>query len=99
MKTRSTMIGLLCGGCLLVSPSLAGKALEAEPNHTTLGFSIPIAGGLTRVTGKFTQFDISATVEGERPLDDVTAWTVTATIATASIDTGIPRSVRWTCTG
>lgn len=89
MKTRSTLVGLLCAGCLLVPPSLAGQELEAEPNHTTIGFVIPIAGGLTRVTGKFTQFDISVNVEKGRLLDDVTAWTVTATIATASIDTGI----------
>src|ERR1700751_719021 len=27
--------------------------LVAEPNHSTIGFSMPISGGLTRITGKF----------------------------------------------
>ena len=32
--------------------------LEIEPNHSTIGFSIDIAGGATKVTGKFTDFEL-----------------------------------------
>ncbi len=31
--------------------------VKVEPNHSTVGFVVPIAGGITKVTGKFT--DIS----------------------------------------
>lgn len=59
--------------------------LEAEPNHSTIGFSIGIAGGMTRVTGKFTRFDARVIYDPEDP----TRWSIAADIEAASIDTGI----------
>jgi polyisoprenoid-binding protein YceI len=34
------------------------KPLRIDKNHSTLGFEVPIVGGLSKVTGKFTDFDI-----------------------------------------
>lgn len=63
----------------------ASFRLEAEPNHSTIGFSVPIAAGMTRVTGKFTRFEASVLYDAE----DVSKWSIAAAIDAASVDTGI----------
>ncbi len=63
----------------------ASFRLEAEPNHSTIGFSVPIAAGMTRVTGKFTRFEASILYN----VDDPSRWTLEASIEAASVDTGI----------
>lgn len=59
--------------------------LTVEPNHSTIGFRIPISTGITLVTGKFMDFDLSLTlVDGD--------WTKSSaqfTIQATSINTGI----------
>lgn len=59
--------------------------LTVEPNHSTIGFRIPISSGITLVTGKFMDFDLSLTlVDGD--------WTKSSaqfTIQATSINTGI----------
>lgn len=89
MKRTLLFFALLCVGSLIAQPSFAAQTLEVEPNHSTIGFSIPIAGGLTRVTGKFTDFEIFLTYDGDEVLADVGSWKLVAKIATSSIDTGI----------
>jgi polyisoprenoid-binding protein YceI len=59
--------------------------LEAEPNHSSIGFTIPIAHGMTRVTGKFTAF--TATIRFQD--GDLSQCAVEASIQAASVDTGI----------
>ena len=59
--------------------------LTAEPNHSTVGFSISIAG-FTRVTGKFTDFDLELDWNMHHP----DSSSLVARIRTASILTGIP---------
>ena len=56
-----------------------------EPNHSTIGFVVKIAGGVTRVTGKFTDFDLEMDYVDE----DITKSSVLFTIQAASINTGI----------
>lgn len=63
----------------------ASFRLQAEPNHSTIGFSVPIAAGMTRVTGKFTRFEASMLYD----VDDPSRWTLEASIEAASVDTGI----------
>jgi polyisoprenoid-binding protein YceI len=63
----------------------ASFRLQAEPNHSTIGFSVPIAAGMTRVTGKFTRFEASVLYD----VDDPSRWTLEASIEAASVDTGI----------
>ena len=55
--------------------------------HSTVGFSVPILGGMSRVTGKFTEFNINIAHDEA----DITKSSVAATIKTASINTGIAR--------
>jgi polyisoprenoid-binding protein YceI len=72
---------------LVLSTVYAGTPREykIDTNHSTVGFSVPILGGLSKVTGKFTDFNI-ALMNDEA---DITKSTVKAIIKTASIDTGI----------
>jgi polyisoprenoid-binding protein YceI len=70
-----------------VSESAPGPryVLALEPNHSTVGFSIPIAGGITRVTGKFK--DVAGRIVMNE--NDPGRSSVEVTIQAASIDTGI----------
>ena len=56
-----------------------------DTNHSTIGFRIPIAGGMSEVEGKFTDFKIDVIYDDQ----NVGNSSVTATIQTASINTGI----------
>ena len=61
------------------------EKLTAEPNHSTIGFAVPIGGGLTRVTGKFTDFDLNFDYVEKK----LTRSKVVFAIKTASITTDI----------
>ena len=56
-----------------------------DKNHSALGFSVPIMGGLSEVEGKFTDFSIAIKYD----TTDVTKSSVVTTIQTKSIDTGV----------
>ena len=56
-----------------------------DKNHSALGFSVPIMGGLSEVEGKFTDFSIAINYD----TTDVTKSSVVTTIQTKSIDTGV----------
>jgi polyisoprenoid-binding protein YceI len=76
--------------CLLLvtfAPASLAASYEVDTAHSTVGFSVPILGGLSRVSGKFSDF--KATIVYDEA--DITKSSVTATIKTASIDTGIER--------
>ena len=60
---------------------------ETDGAHSNVGFSIPVAGGLSHVRGKFTDFKVEIVYDDK----DVTKSSVNAVIKTASIDTGIER--------
>lgn len=60
---------------------------ETDTAHSNVGFSIPVAGGLSQVRGKFTEFKVDIVYDDK----DVTKSSVNAVIKTASIDTGIER--------
>jgi polyisoprenoid-binding protein YceI len=59
----------------------------ADAAHSNVGFSIPILGGMSSVSGKFTDFTIEIVYDDK----DVTKSSVNAVIKAASIDTGIER--------
>ncbi len=73
------------GALALLALASGAFRFEAERNHSTIGFSIGIASGMTRVTGKFTRFEASVMGDPEDP----TTWSITADIEAASVDTGI----------
>ncbi len=58
--------------------------LIAEPAYSTIQFSVPIANGLTRVTGKFNFFNVDI----ELVDNDITKSRVKASIKVSSLNTG-----------
>jgi len=60
-------------------------AFKVDRNHSTIGFEVPIMGGLSKVPGKFTDFDVAVVYDE----GDITKSLVNATIRVASVDTGI----------
>jgi len=63
-----------------------GKPYPIDVNHSTVGFSVPIMEGLSKVSGKFTDFNITLNNDDK----DVTKSSVSVVIKSASINTGIP---------
>lgn len=61
------------------------RKLQVEPNHSTVGFSISIAG-FSEVTGKFTDFQILVDWDDTQMI----AKGISAEIQATSINTGIP---------
>ena len=57
-----------------------------DTNHSTIGFSVSIMNGLSRVNGKFTDFTVTLTNDDK----DITKSSVSVVIKAASINTGIP---------
>lgn len=72
---------------LLVSNSINGQVQmrSIEPNHSTIGFSIPVSG-ITRVTGKFMSFELSMNLVDENHEKSGIIFTIDP----SSITTGIP---------
>ena len=71
---------------LVATPSSGPPELErVDTNHSTCGFSVPILGGLSRVTGKFSSFRVELDFDPADP----EAATVLVDIDAASADTGI----------
>ncbi|MCM3872136.1 MAG: YceI family protein [Pyrinomonadaceae bacterium] len=58
---------------------------DIDAAHSNIGFSIPLAGGLSHLRGKFTEFTVTIIYDDK----DVTRSSVEAVIKSASIDTGI----------
>jgi polyisoprenoid-binding protein YceI len=59
--------------------------IPIDTNHSTVGFSVSIMGGLSKVNGKFTDF----TVTLRHNEKDITKSSVSVVIKAASINTGI----------
>ena len=75
--------------CTLVlvgfSLPVVAEPVAMDVNHSTLGFSVPILGGISAVTGKFMDW----TVELDLDPKDFTKSTFRAVIKAESVDTGI----------
>ena len=56
-----------------------------DNNHSTVGFSVPIMNGLSKVSGKFTDFAVVLTNDEK----DITESSVSVVIKATSINTGI----------
>ena len=56
-----------------------------DRNHSTIGFEVPIIGGISKVTGKFTDFDVQLVWD----VENLSNSSVLTTIQVASVDTGI----------
>jgi polyisoprenoid-binding protein YceI len=60
---------------------------ETDTAHSNIGFSVPIAGGLSHVRGKFTDFNVAIIYDDK----DISKSSVNAVIKATSVDTGIER--------
>lgn len=87
MLKRFTLAVFLASLSALSAPARAVATVEysVDANHSTVGFSIPILDGVSRVRGKFTDFSVDINYDDT----DATRSSVTAKIKAASIDTGI----------
>jgi polyisoprenoid-binding protein YceI len=93
MKTKLwAKVAGTCVFALLASAALRAQDKPAGPppfkvdhNHSTIGFEVPIMGGLSKVPGKFTDFDVAVVYDE----GDITKSSVNAAIRVASVDTGI----------
>lgn len=85
MKYRFTLAAVSV--LLLLSIPISAQTVKVamEPNHSTIGFAVNIAGGVTRVTGKFMDFSL----EMDYVDNDITRSSVLFTIQVRSINTGI----------
>jgi len=82
MRFANTVVVLLVAALLRAAPL---HVTRFDTNHSTIGFRIPILGGMSQVEGKFTDFVIDLTYDEEKLANSG----VTATINAGSIDTGI----------
>ena len=86
---RSIRMLALAG--LFVAASSFGVAifnltrLKVESNHSTIQFSVPISNGITRMTGKFTDYAMDIAYDSI----NFTNSKISVTIQAASINTGI----------
>lgn len=82
---RKILFVVLFAGLLFVNPKSDASSFKVDTNHSTVGFNVPMLGGLSKVTGKFSSFNVDIVYDEK----DVTKSSVTATIKAESIDTGI----------
>jgi polyisoprenoid-binding protein YceI len=79
------LLSLLLFTVTITAQTPTTKQYPIDNNHSNVGFSVPIMGGLSKVEGKFTDFTINL-VHNE---SDVTKSSVDVVIKVASINTGI----------
>ncbi len=76
---------------IFVSPSFTQFAVEVETNHSTVGFVVSIAGGISKVTGKFTESKITISwIDSSWQHNDFSKASINAVISPASVNTGNP---------
>jgi polyisoprenoid-binding protein YceI len=83
--TKKIFAAIFLLGLLTFIPVGFASELNVDSAHSTVGFSVPILGGLSKVKGKFADF--TATINYDEA--DATKSSVSAVIKAASIDTGI----------
>ena len=82
---KRILLGVLLLGTVAVAQTGSARQYPIDGNHSTVGFSVSIMNGLSKVTGKFTDFAVTLTNDEK----DVTKSSVNVVIKTASINTGI----------
>jgi polyisoprenoid-binding protein YceI len=84
IKIFAVILGLFLSAANLLNAQ--GVKLVSDMVHSNVGFSVPLAGGLTRITGKFNNWEVIVQYVDS----DMTKSTIKATIKAASINTGDP---------
>lgn len=87
-KMKKIFLFLMClvmGATTVQSQPLHFARIDV--NHSTIGFSVPILMGISKVTGKFTDFSIDIFYD----VKNISQSSVNVKILTKSIDTGVDK--------
>jgi polyisoprenoid-binding protein YceI len=82
---KKSILSLLLFCMTAVAQVANSRPYPIDNNHSTVGFSVPILGGLSQVKGKFTDFTITLNNDEK----DITKSSVNVVIKATSVDTGI----------
>ena len=82
---KRIILPVLLFATLVMAQNGNSRPYPIDNNHSTVGFSVPILGGLSQVKGKFTDFTITLNNDEK----DITKSSVTVVIKATSVDTGI----------
>jgi polyisoprenoid-binding protein YceI len=85
MLKKTVLPVLLLFAVTALAQEATTKVYPIDNNHSTVGFSVPIFGGLSQVKGKFTDFTITLNNDEK----DITKSSVNVVIKATSVDTGI----------
>ena len=83
---KKNLMALLLFSTVTAAQVNTARQYPIDTNHSTVGFSVSIMDGLSRVNGKFTDFTVTLTNDEK----DITKSSVNVVIKAASINTGIP---------
>ncbi len=83
---KKTLLALLLFTTITAAQVNTVRQYPIDANHSTVGFSVSIMDGLSRVSGKFTDFTVTLMSDEK----DITKSSVNVVIKAASINTGIP---------
>ena len=87
MLKKTAFALLLFSVTVMAQVANTARPYPIDNGHSTVGFSVPILGGLSQVKGKFTDFAITLSADEK----DITKSSVSVVIKATSIDTGIER--------
>lgn len=82
---KRSLLAVLFFAVTVAAQVTTSKPYPIDNNHSTVGFSVPILGGLSQVKGKFTDFAITLNHDEK----DVTKSSVSVVIKATSVNTGI----------
>lgn len=85
MLKKTVLPVLLLFAVTAVAQVATSRPYPIDNNHSTVGFSVPIFGGLSQVKGKFMDFTITLNNDEK----DITKSSVSVVIKATSINTGI----------
>jgi polyisoprenoid-binding protein YceI len=68
-----------------IAQNETARVYRIDTNHSTVGFTVPIMGGLSKVSGKFADFAVTLTNDEK----EITRSSVSVVIKPTSINTGI----------
>ena len=82
---KKTVLLVLLFAVTFLDQVATSRPYPIDNGHSTVGFSVPILGGLSQVKGKFTDFAITLNTDEK----DITKSSVSVVIKATSVDTGI----------
>lgn len=82
---KRIILPVLLFAVVVVAQDGSARPYPIDNGHSTVGFSVPILGGLSQVIGKFTDFTI--TINNDEK--DITKSNVSVVIKATSVNTGI----------